>query len=86
MRSTIVLCLGIVLLLVSLALTQVSSPDYRWIMTASLVCALGALAGFLIGVRGRSGRWRIALSVLAAFCGCLALYALVAIVSMGAKH
>jgi len=86
MSKAIVQGISIILLLVALALTQVSSPDYRRVMSACLLSALVACGGFVISAPGRSRRVSVVLNVLAAFCAAIAIYAAIAIVDMSGKH
>jgi len=75
-----------VLLVFGLALTQVSSPDYRWTMSASLLCALGALTGFLLSAHGRTRRVAAGYRAIAVLGGVLAIYSIAAVVSISLKR
>ena len=74
------------LLLLAAALTEVSSPDYRWVMSASALCALAAAVGFWISRNGRSHSARAAFGLLAVVAGFLTIYGAAAVISMRLNH
>jgi thiol:disulfide interchange protein len=86
MTKTLGPLFSFVLLVVGIVLTQVSSPDYAWVMSVSLVCALTALAGFWLSGRRRGPAAAMTYRVLAAVGGLVAIYSLAAIVNMGLKR
>ena len=74
------------LFLLAAALTEVSSPDYRWVMSASALCGLAAAVGFWMSRSGRSHSSRAVFGLLTLVAAFFTIYGAVAVISMQLHH
>ncbi len=86
MKTIIIPLLSFVLLLFAGALTQVSSPDYRWVMSVSSLCALLATVGFALSIKRRSRSIQALFGVLSVLGGLITIWSIAFVVSTISGH
>jgi hypothetical protein len=74
------------LLLFAVALTQVSSSNYQFVMSVSSLCAAVAAGGLVLSTKGKPPSVRIAFAILAVVGSLITIWSVAFVVSARLNH